>query len=162
MKRKTINPEISGFCLPVVQITDMAQQKHKNSKLNASNWTFITTVNDLSKRTKPNYWQPKDIIMYPTNSSRNNLKHSFIYFGYFYIAPLQVYYYSEALPTTALILCQSFHAKAPRAIASEGLAQGPYAADRVGFEPATLWSQGTELTTEPPRPKLYTVLFILK
>ena len=31
-----------------------------------------------------------------------------------------------------------FHAKAPQAIASEGLAQGPYVAARAGFEPTTL------------------------
>jgi len=31
---------------------------------------------------------------------------------------------------------------------SEGLAQGPYVAARVGFEPATFRTQGTEL----PRP----------
>jgi len=34
---------------------------------------------------------------------------------------------------------------------SEGLAQGPYVAAGVGFEPATLRTQGTELTTEPSR-----------
>ena len=33
---------------------------------------------------------------------------------------------------------------------SEGLAQGPYGVVRVGFEPATLGTQGTKLTTEPP------------
>src|SRR6218665_3460462 len=48
------------------------------------------------------------------------------------IVPLQVHYYSEALLTTALILCQSQHA-----------------------EPATLRTQGTEYTTEPPRPMCY-------
>ena len=35
---------------------------------------------------------------------------------------------------------------------SEGLAQGTYVAARVGFEPATFRTQGTEPTTEPPRP----------
>jgi len=35
---------------------------------------------------------------------------------------------------------------------SEGLAQGPYVAAGVGSEPATLWTQGTELTTESPCP----------
>ena len=35
---------------------------------------------------------------------------------------------------------------------SEGLAQGPYLAAGVGFEPANLRTQGTELTKEPPRP----------
>ena len=34
---------------------------------------------------------------------------------------------------------------------SKGLAQGPYMAARVGFEPATLRTQGTERTTEPPK-----------
>ena len=42
------------------------------------------------------------------------------------IAPLQVHYYSEALPTRALILCRSQDAKALEATTSEGLAQGPY------------------------------------
>ena len=35
---------------------------------------------------------------------------------------------------------------------SEGLAQGPYVAARVEFEPATLQTQSTEPTTEPPCP----------
>ena len=34
---------------------------------------------------------------------------------------------------------------------SEGIAQGPYKAAKVEFEPVTLRTQGTELTTEPPR-----------
>jgi len=33
---------------------------------------------------------------------------------------------------------------------SEGLAQGLYVVARVGFKSATLGTQGTELTTEPP------------
>ena len=36
-------------------------------------------------------------------------------------------------------------------IASEGLAQGPYATAWGGFEPAILHLQGTELTPTPPR-----------
>ena len=35
---------------------------------------------------------------------------------------------------------------------SEELAQGPYVVARVGFEPATLRTQSTELTTEPLSP----------
>ena len=42
--------------------------------------------------------------------------------------PLQVHYYSEAVPTTALILCWTKHAEAQQATASEGLVQGPYVA----------------------------------
>ena len=38
-----------------------------------------------------------------------------------------------------------------QATTSEGLAQGPYVAARVGFEPATLRMQFTERTTDLPR-----------
>ena len=41
-----------------------------------------------------------------------------------------------------------------QATASEGLAQFPYMAARVGLESATLWTQSTELTTEPPCPTI--------
>jgi len=34
---------------------------------------------------------------------------------------------------------------------SEGLAQGSYVMARVGFEPATFHTQGTQPTTESPR-----------
>ena len=44
-----------------------------------------------------------------------------------------------------------FHAEAPQATASEGLAQGPYVVARAGFEPATLLTKGAETTNEPPR-----------
>ena len=44
-----------------------------------------------------------------------------------------------------------FHAKAPQATASEGLAQGSYVAARVGFEPVTLRMKGVESTNAPPR-----------
>ena len=54
------------------------------------------------------------------------------------IAPLQVLYHSEALPTTARILYRSFTPKRPQATADKGLAQGPYVAARAGAEPTTL------------------------
>ena len=38
---------------------------------------------------------------------------------------------------------------------SEGLAQSSYVAAREGFEPATHWTQGTEITTEQPRPTIF-------
>src|SRR6218665_1290759 len=47
-----------------------------------------------------------------------------------------------------------FHAEAPQSIASEGLAQGPYVATRVGFEPMTLGTKGVKFTNEPPRLKI--------
>jgi len=44
------------------------------------------------------------------------------------IATIQVHYYSEALPTQHgyIMYLSEFHAQAPQATASEGLAQGPY------------------------------------
>ena len=47
-----------------------------------------------------------------------------------------------------------FYAEAPQATASEGLAQGPYVAARVGFEPATLRTKGVKSTNTPLCPKL--------
>jgi len=40
-----------------------------------------------------------------------------------------------------------FHAKAPQATVSEGLAQGPYMAARAGFELTTLRLKGIDSTT---------------
>jgi len=45
-----------------------------------------------------------------------------------------------------------FHAKAPQAIVSEGLAQGLYVAARTGFEPTTLRTKGDKSTNETPLP----------
>ena len=45
-----------------------------------------------------------------------------------------------------------FHPEKPQATANEGLAQGPYMAARVGFEPTTLRMKGVESTSDPPRP----------
>ena len=45
-----------------------------------------------------------------------------------------------------------------QATTSEGLAQGPYVAARVEFETETLRTQGTKLTTEPPRPMTYLLI----
>ena len=67
------------------------------------------------------------------------------------IAPLQVHYYSEVLPTQHGY-CVGVSAKAPHATASEGLAQGPYVAARAGLELVTLRTKGDESTNEPPHP----------
>src|SRR6218665_2100122 len=72
------------------------------------------------------------------------------------IAPLQVLYYSEALPTTARILYRSFTPKRPQATAAKGLAQGPYVAARAGVEPTTLWLRVIISTKAPPRPSTWT------
>ena len=44
-----------------------------------------------------------------------------------------------------------FHAEAPQATVSEGLAQGPYVAARAGFDPMTLRTKGVDTTNGPPR-----------
>ena len=59
------------------------------------------------------------------------------------IAPPQVHYYSEALPTDTV---SEFHAEAQ--------AQGPYVAARAGVEPTTLRTEDVDLTNEPSRPKI--------
>ena len=54
---------------------------------------------------------------------------------------------------SALSLLSDADAMVLQSIVGEELAQGPYVAARVGFEPATLLrTQGTEPTTEPPCP----------
>ena len=53
------------------------------------------------------------------------------------IAPLQVHYYSVALPAQ-----HGFCVGVSQATASEGLAQGPYVAARAGVEPMTLRTKG--------------------
>ena len=78
---------------------------------------FATTNWDLEKR-----------------EMTDSLIHSFI--QAISIAPLQVHYYSEALPTgsTQLGYCVGVSREAPQATASEGLAQGPYVAARTGSD----------------------------
>src|SRR6218665_99880 len=58
-----------------------------------------------------------------------------------------------------LILCRRLHAevtgnckKKLQATVTEGLAQGPYVAASMGFEPTTLRSKGIDSTYAPPRP----------
>ena len=67
------------------------------------------------------------------------------------MAPLQVLYYSEALPTTARI---GVSRRGAQATASKGLAQGPYMAARAGVEPMTLRLKAVDSTKAPPCPTL--------
>jgi len=46
-----------------------------------------------------------------------------------------------------------FHAVAPQATVSEGLAQGPYVAARAGVEPMTLQTKGVDSTNASPKPQ---------
>ena len=67
------------------------------------------------------------------------------------IAPLQVHYYSEALPTQHGY-CAGVSRRSAQATAGKGLAQGPYVAARAGFETAALRLKGIDSTNAPPRP----------
>ena len=71
------------------------------------------------------------------------------------IAPLQVHYYSEALPTQHGY-CAEFHTEAPQATVSEGLVQGPYVAARAGVEPMILRTKGIDSTNAPHAPHMIT------
>ena len=73
----------------------------------------------------------------------------FIHFGYLYSASLSS---PLGLLRNAPDYIIDTLSELPQATVSEGPAQGPYVAARVGFKPETLRTQGTELTTEPLRP----------
>src|SRR6218665_1247763 len=73
----------------------------------------------------------------------------FIHSGYFYSASSNPLLLSGAY-NNSVDTAQEFHAEAPQATASEGLAQGPYVAARAGFKPLTLWTKGDESTNETP------------
>ena len=70
--------------------------------------------------------------------------HSFRLF--LYTAPLQVHYYSEALPT------QHGYCVEGCATGNKGLAQGLYEAVRAGFELATLRTKDVDSINEPAHP----------
>src|SRR6218665_1130002 len=88
--------------------------------------------------------------------------HAFIHSGHFYsassspllaisIAPLQVHYYSEALPTQHGY-CIGVSRRSAQATVSKGLAQGPYLAARAGVEPTTQRLRVINLTNASPHP----------
>src|SRR6218665_1415539 len=81
---------------------------------------------------------------------------SFIHSGHFYSGPLaalQVLYYSEAHPTTALIGLLSFTPKRTSMhCIGKGLAQGHYVAARAGVKPTTLPLKVIDSTKAPSRP----------
>src|SRR6218665_2535520 len=85
-----------------------------------------------------------------SGKSVEDIIHSFIRSGYLYSASSNPLLLGGA-PDTALTQSE-FHAEAPRATASEGLASGRYVAARTGFEPTTLRTEGDKSTNEPPRP----------
>src|SRR6218665_3202515 len=68
----------------------------------------------------------------------------FIHSCHFYCAYSSPLLYSEALPKQHGSVPE-FHAGAPQANVSEGLAQGPYVAARAGVEPMTLRTKGPPL-----------------
>ena len=80
------------------------------------------------------------------------MAHLFIHSGYFYSAsssPLLLERCSRQSTDTV----PEFHAKAPQATVSEGLAQGPYVAARAGVEPMTIWTKGIDSNNAPPTPQ---------
>ena len=58
-------------------------------------------------------------------------------------------------------IVSEFHAEASQATASEGLAQGPYVAARVGLEPAPLRTKGDEPTNKPPLPDHVILCYVM-
>src|SRR6218665_1636857 len=79
--------------------------------------------------------------------------HSFINSGYFYSAfssPLLL----RGAHDTCTDTVPEFHAEAPQAPVSKGLAQGPYVAARAGVEPMTLRTKGVDSANVPHTPNI--------
>ena len=115
---------------------------------------FVTDVSNASRTMLMNIhtlqWDPelcKSVIVNPMVEI-----HSFIHSGYFYSASSTTTQRHSAAPDYSTDTVSKFHNEAPQAISSEGLAQGPYVAARVGFEPVTLRTKGIESANEPPCP----------
>src|SRR6218665_1852787 len=86
----------------------------------------------------------------------NSLIHSFI--QAISIAPLQLqlqgHYTTRRRSRHSTDTVPEFHAEAPQATVSEGLAQGPYVAARLGVQPMTIQTKGVDSTSAPPRPTM--------
>ena len=74
----------------------------------------------------------------------------FIYSGYFYSTSSSPLLLRGAPDTACMDTVSEFHAEAPQATVSGGLAQGPYVVARAGVEPMTLRTKGVDSTNEPP------------
>src|SRR6218665_1899785 len=70
------------------------------------------------------------------------------------VAPLQVHYYSllRGAPDYSIDTVAELTRRSATGNCELRTCQGSYVAARMGFEPATLRTQGTEVSTEPPRP----------
>ena len=153
----------------MTRIDDIDRRKHKHRD-GITRYNVVQTTADSHKLTlklsKAKHEERRgnvttDTRVLTSSSSLHHQHHSRYYNSFIpdiSIVPLQVHYYSEALPTAALILCWRQHAKALQVTVSEGLAQGPYVVAGVGFEPATLLTPGTELTTERPHPIIIVII----
>src|SRR6218665_2220408 len=90
--------------------------------------------------------------MFTTNNALRKLSQNCSFIRSFILAisivPLQVLYYSEALPTTARILYRNFTPKRT----GNCRYQGPYVAARAGVESTTLRLEVIASTDAPPRP----------
>ena len=65
-----------------------------------------------------------------------------------------VLYYTQKHSRHSMDTALEFHAEAPQATVSEGLAQGLYVASRVGVEPMRLRRKGVDSVKAPLRPKI--------
>src|SRR6218665_2691365 len=120
--------------------------------------TFMhTCMNSYIKASPP-------IITSTTDKGENDFIHSIM----ISIAPPEVHYYSEALPTTVIDSVGVYMTKRYRKtytvyiytvyniyymLSVKDLPKDPGVAARMGFEPTTFRSKGFEPTNMPPRPK---------
>src|SRR6218665_263801 len=83
--------------------------------------------------------------------------YSFIHSGHFYSAPSSPLLLRGA-PDHSTDTVSGFHAEAPQATVSKGLAQGSYVAARAGVEPTTLRLRVIDLINAPPRLIMHTCI----
>ena len=83
--------------------------------------------------------------------------HSLLFILAISIAPLEVHYYSEALPTQHGY-CIGVSRQSAQATVSKGLAQGSYVAARAGVEPTTLRLRVIDSTNASPRPVWWLII----
>ena len=140
----------------VVWSSDMSHlallSKHSQS-FRLFNWRWFLVSSSLRSIYSSYFWKKKHLVIdlvfilrHQFSSVHSLSQADILFIPAISIAPLQVFYYSEALPTT--------HGCA-QATAGKGLAQGPYVAARAVVEPTTLRLKVVDSTKAPSCPKFY-------
>ena len=111
--------------------------------------SYVFCVRSLSSTDTGSCQSFSNNTMSRETNRANLFIHSFI--QDIFIAALQVHSRNNSYNTNTM---SEYHAKAPQATTSGGLAQGPFVAIRAGYEPTALRTKGDKSTNEPPCPTI--------